>query len=213
MAFSNVSPIAMSPATPLCPSAVPELVEASPPRSLSLSRSSFARLACPRRVNRWCGGPSFSFCHQKENGSKRKSAKTSCLGGLLSDFSSHSMNSLRSNSISYFVPWLAPRAKTQYGSENRTPSKDLLVRSVFEEAARSLRPSAVPELVEASPPRSLSLSRSSFARLACPRRVNRRVCRNIEARSRERSRQTFLKTRFAHISDQRSSGWSERTLM
>ena len=36
---------------------------------------------------------SFSFCHQKENRSKRKSAKTSWLGGRLSDFSNHSMRS------------------------------------------------------------------------------------------------------------------------
>ena len=43
---------------------------------------------------------SFSFCHQKENRTKRKSAKTSWLRGRMSDYRNHSMNSLRSNSIS-----------------------------------------------------------------------------------------------------------------
>jgi len=40
------------------------------------------------------------------------------------------MNSLRSNSISYFVAWLKPRLNID--SENPTSSKDLLVRNVFE---------------------------------------------------------------------------------
>ena len=48
----------------------------------------------------------------------------------MSDFPNHSMNSLRSNSISYFVAWLKPRLNID--SENPTSSKDLLVRNVFE---------------------------------------------------------------------------------
>ena len=39
------------------------------------------------------------------------------------------MNSLRSNSISYFVAWLKPRLNDD--SENPTVSKDLFVRNVF----------------------------------------------------------------------------------
>ena len=52
----------------------------------------------------------------------------------MSDFPKHSMNSLRSNSISYFVPQIAFRnPRLNIVSENPTHSKDLLVRNVFEE--------------------------------------------------------------------------------
>ena len=52
------------------------------------------------------------------------------LRGRLSDFPNHSMNSLRSNRISYFGAWLKPRLNDD--SENPTASKDLFVRNVFE---------------------------------------------------------------------------------
>ena len=89
------------------------------------------------------------------------------LGGRLSDFSSHSMGSLRSNSISYFVACLALQAKTQYGSENRTVSKDLLVRSVFEEAAQSLSPSAVPERLPSAVPELVEGKTAECSRRSC----------------------------------------------
>ncbi len=42
----------------------------------------------------------------KDKESKRKVQKRPVLGGRNPIFSKHSMNSLRSNSISYFVAWL-----------------------------------------------------------------------------------------------------------
>ena len=78
-------------------------------------------------------GYSFSFCRQKENRIKRKSAKTSWLRGRKSDFPNHSMNSLRSDSISYFVAQIVfANPRLNIDSENPTYSKDLLVRNVFE---------------------------------------------------------------------------------
>ena len=70
----------------------------------------------------------FIFFGAKENESK-ETLKTSWLRGRLSDFPNHSMNSLCSNSISYFVAWLKPRLNGD--SENPTVSKDLFVRNVF----------------------------------------------------------------------------------
>ena len=61
---------------------------------------------------------------------KERVRKRPGLRGRLSDFPNHSMNSLRSNSISYFVAWLKPRLNDD--SENPTASKDLFVRNVFE---------------------------------------------------------------------------------
>ena len=77
------------------------------------------------------------------------------------------MGSLRSDSISYFVACLALQAKTQYGSENRTPSKDLLVRSVFEEAAQSLSPSAVPERLPSAVPELVEGKTAECSRRSC----------------------------------------------
>ena len=52
----------------------------------------------------------------------------------MSDFPNHSMNSLRSNSISYFVAQIDfANPRLNIDSENPTYSKDLLVRNVFEE--------------------------------------------------------------------------------
>ena len=46
------------------------------------------------------------------------------------------MNSLRSNSISYFVPQIAFRnPRLNIDSKNLHSSKDLLVRNVFEESS------------------------------------------------------------------------------
>ena len=51
----------------------------------------------------------------------------------MSDFPNHSMNSLRSNSISYFVPLIVyTNQRLNIDSENPTYSKDLFVRNVFE---------------------------------------------------------------------------------
>jgi len=49
----------------------------------------------------------FFLFRQKENRIKRKSSKTSWLRGRNTNSSNHSMNSLRSNSISYFVAQIA----------------------------------------------------------------------------------------------------------
>ena len=52
----------------------------------------------------------------------------------MSDFPNHSMNSLRSNSISYFVALIVcANQRLNIDSENPTYSKDLFVRNVFEE--------------------------------------------------------------------------------
>ena len=51
----------------------------------------------------------------------------------MSDFPNHSMNSLRSNSISYFVAQIVfANPRLNIDSENPTYSKDLFVRNVFE---------------------------------------------------------------------------------
>ena len=51
----------------------------------------------------------------------------------MSDFPNHSMNSLRSDSISYFVAQIVfANPRLNIDSENPTYSKDLLVRNVFE---------------------------------------------------------------------------------
>ena len=55
----------------------------------------------------------------------------------MSDFPNHSMNSLRSNSISYFVPQIVfANPRLNIDSENPTYSKDLFVRNVFENSIR-----------------------------------------------------------------------------
>ena len=51
------------------------------------------------------------------------------------------MNSLRSNSISYFVAQIAYRnPKLNIDSKNLHPSKDLLVRNVFEQGFGGMPP-------------------------------------------------------------------------
>ena len=55
-----------------------------------------------------------------------------CLRGRKSDFPNHSMNSLRSDSISYFVAQIVfVNPRLNIASENPTYSKDLFVRNVF----------------------------------------------------------------------------------
>ena len=72
----------------------------------------------------------------KEEESKRKVRKRPELGGRNTNSSNHSMNSLRSNSISYFVPQIAFRnPRLNIDSKNLHSSKDLLVRNVFEESS------------------------------------------------------------------------------
>ena len=54
------------------------------------------------------------------------------LGGRNTNSSNHSMNSLRSDSISYFVSQIAFRnQRLNIDSKNLHSSKDLLVRNVF----------------------------------------------------------------------------------
>ena len=73
----------------------------------------------------------------KEEESKRKVQKRPELGGRNTNSSNHSMNSLRSNSISYFVAQIAFRnPRLNIDSKNLHYSKDLLVRNVFERLAK-----------------------------------------------------------------------------
>ena len=67
------------------------------------------------------------------NWSKKKVVpKTSWLGGRNHIFSKHSMNSLRSDSISYFVAQIAERnQRLNIASKKYNSSKDLLVRNVL----------------------------------------------------------------------------------
>ena len=74
------------------------------------------------------------FIHffQPERNESKKGLKTSCLRGRKSDFPNHSMNSLRSDSISYFVAQIVfVNPRLNIASENPTYSKDLFVRNVF----------------------------------------------------------------------------------
>ena len=66
-------------------------------------------------------------------------SKTSCLGGRNTNPSNRSMNSLRSDSISHFVAQIAHRnQRLNIDSKDLHSSKDLLVRSVFENTFEKL---------------------------------------------------------------------------
>ena len=78
----------------------------------------------------------FSFVTEMKR-NKRKVQKRPELGGRKSDFRNHSKNSLCSNSFSCRFTCLAiSDTRIEEDSENSTFSKDLLVRSVFEELIR-----------------------------------------------------------------------------
>ena len=71
-----------------------------------------------------------SFSLKETN--QRKGRKRPELRGRMSDFPNHSMNSLRSNSISYFVAQIVfVNPRLNIDSENPTYFKDLFVRNVF----------------------------------------------------------------------------------
>jgi hypothetical protein len=71
---------------------------------------------------------------RKKTEAKERARKRPELRGRNHDFSKHSMNSLRSNSISYFVAQIAfCNPRLNIASKNHTSSKDLFVRNVFEE--------------------------------------------------------------------------------
>ena len=72
---------------------------------------------------------------RKKTEAKERARKRPELRGRNTNSSNHSMNSLRSNSISYFVPQIAFRnPRLNIDSKNLHSSKDLLVRNVFEES-------------------------------------------------------------------------------
>ena len=50
------------------------------------------------------------------------------------------MNSLRSNSISFFVAWLKIEPRLNIDSKNLHASKDLFVRNVFERSEKTFAP-------------------------------------------------------------------------
>ena len=80
-----------------------------------------------------------SFLSSLKETKQRKVRKRPELGGRNHDFSKHSMNSLRSNSISYFVAQIACcNPRLNIASKNHTSYKCLLVRNVFEEFIRSV---------------------------------------------------------------------------
>ena len=82
----------------------------------------------------------FSFLSSLKETKQRKVRKRPELGGRNHDFSKHSMNSLRSNSISYFVAQIACcNPRLNIASKNHTSYKCLLVRNVFEGAKRQRR--------------------------------------------------------------------------
>ena len=71
---------------------------------------------------------------RKKTEAKERARKRPELRGRNTNSSNHSMNSLRSNSISYFVPQIAFRnPRLNIDSKNLHSSKDLFVRNVFEE--------------------------------------------------------------------------------
>ena len=75
-----------------------------------------------------------SFLSSLKETKQRKVQKRPELRGRNTNSSNHSMNSLRSNSISYFVPQIAFRnQRLNIDSKNLHSSKDLFVRNVFEE--------------------------------------------------------------------------------
>ena len=70
---------------------------------------------------------------RKKTEAKERARKRPELRGRNTNSSNHSMNSLRSNSISYFVPQIAFRnPRLNIDSKNLHSSKDLFVRNVFE---------------------------------------------------------------------------------
>ena len=77
-----------------------------------------------------------SFLSSPKETKQRKVRKRPELGGRNTNSLNHSMNSLRSNSISYFVTQIAFRnPRLNIDSKNMHSSKDLLVRNVFEESS------------------------------------------------------------------------------
>jgi hypothetical protein len=75
-----------------------------------------------------------SFLSSLKETKQRKVQKRPELRGRNTNSSNHSMNSLRSNSISYFVAQIASRnQRLNIDSKNLHSSKDLFVRNVFEE--------------------------------------------------------------------------------
>ena len=86
---------------------------------------------------------------RKKTEAKERARKRPELRGRNTNSSNHSMNSLRSNSISYFVPQIAFRnPRLNIDSKNLHSSKDLFVRNVFEELRdeKAFRTSAVTAL-------------------------------------------------------------------
>lgn len=74
-----------------------------------------------------------SFLSSPKETKQRKVRKRPELGGRNTNYLNHSMNSLRSNSISYFVPQIAFRnPRLNADSKNLHSYKYLLVRNVFE---------------------------------------------------------------------------------
>ena len=74
-----------------------------------------------------------SFLSSPKETNQRKVQKRPELRGRNTNSSNHSMNSLRSNSISYFVAQIAFRnQRLNIDSKNLHYSKDLFVRNVFE---------------------------------------------------------------------------------
>ena len=69
---------------------------------------------------------------RKKTEAKERARKRPELRGRNTNSSNHSMNSLRSNSISYFVPQIAFRnPRLNIDSKNLHSSKDLFVRNVL----------------------------------------------------------------------------------
>ena len=70
---------------------------------------------------------------RKKTEAKERARKRPELGGRNTNSSNHSMNSLRSNSISYFVAQIAYRnQRLNNDSKDLHSSNDLLVRNVFD---------------------------------------------------------------------------------
>ena len=115
---------------------------------------------------------SSSFLSSLKETKQRKVQKRPELRGRNTNSSNHSMNSLRSNSISYFVPQIAFRnPRLNIDSKNLHSSKDLLVRNVFEESSdeENMEHRAV----------------TSSARFACRRMFSRSLATDIVTREKE----------------------------
>ena len=104
---------------------------------------------------------------RKKTEAKERARKRPELGGRNTNSSNHSMNSLRSNSISYFVPQIAFRnPRLNIDSKNLHSSKDLFVRNVFEELRdeKAFRTKRSLEDVLLSESSSILLSRSETSK-------------------------------------------------